>query len=99
MGQVVGRVSGEPSMHLAQAAEKDSYASLRSTDSLQRTGESTPALVEFSRALPLNLFEQPAKALVFKWFKSFQSSEEFKAVKLAFVTRGTTGTFGTIGTG
>jgi hypothetical protein len=76
-------------MHLAQAAEKDSYASLRSTDSLQRTGESTPALVEFSRALPLNLFEQPAKALAFKWFKSFKTfktSEESNSYKPSFLT-------------
>jgi hypothetical protein len=42
-----------------QAAEKDPYASLRSIASLQRT-VSTPRLVDFSRASPVDLFEQPA---------------------------------------
>ena len=43
-----------------QAAEKDPYASLRSIASLRRT-VSTPPLVDFSRVLPLDLFEQPAR--------------------------------------
>jgi hypothetical protein len=45
---------------LEQTAEKDPYASLRSIASLQRTA-STPPLVDFSRASPLDLFEQPAR--------------------------------------
>jgi hypothetical protein len=45
---------------LEQSAEKDPYASLRSIASLQRT-VSTPPLVDFSRASPLDLFEQPAR--------------------------------------
>ena len=43
-----------------QAAKKDSYASLRSIASLQTYPMPTPTLVDFSRASPLSLFEQPA---------------------------------------
>jgi hypothetical protein len=47
-------------MEIRQAAEKDPYASLRSNRLASTYCESTPQLVDFSRASPLNLFEQPA---------------------------------------
>jgi hypothetical protein len=60
-----------PSLNMLreQAAEKTSYASLRSIASLQRTGQARLRLaspersrwIDFSRASPLSLFEQPAR--------------------------------------
>jgi hypothetical protein len=61
---------------LEQSAEKDPYVSLRSIASLQRT-VSTPPLVDFSRASPLDLFEQPARVF-------FQ--QPVKASKRAYFT-------------
>jgi hypothetical protein len=47
-----------------QTTEKDSYASLRSIASLQRTEKSTPPLVGFSARLASELFEQSASRLI-----------------------------------
>jgi hypothetical protein len=51
-----------------QAAEKDSYASLRFKRLAPTYSPCTPPLVDFSRASPLSLFEQPARRIVlFDW--------------------------------